>query len=128
MKSLIRPEKYFMSPCSKFLKALTVTSVISVLFISPALADRDNGHGRWNQQNNHGGHQGRRGDHNVNRYGSGYRRAYGYGNQRYYGYSNQNRQPYYNYAQPVYVPPPVYYGPRQSPGISLFFPLNLHQR
>jgi hypothetical protein len=34
----------------------------------------------------------------------------------------------YVYAQPVYVPPPVYYEPRQSPGISLFFPLDLRER
>ncbi len=32
--------------------------------------------------------------------------------------------PYY-YSQPVYVPPPVYYEPYQSPGINLFFPLDL---
>jgi hypothetical protein len=130
MKSLIQPEKYFMSPCSKILIALTVTSVISVLFLSSALADRDNGHGRRGyQQNNHGSNQGRRGDHDGNRYRSGYRQptGRGYGNRQYYESNYRNRQPYYNYAQPVYVPPPVYYEPRQSPGISLFFPLNLHQ-
>jgi hypothetical protein len=37
------------------------------------------------------------------------------------------RDPYY-YSQPVYVPPPVYYPPQPSPGISLFFPLNLRGR
>ena len=31
----------------------------------------------------------------------------------------------YSYAQPVYVPPPVYYEPQRSAGISLFFPLDL---
>ena len=36
------------------------------------------------------------------------------------------RQPY-AYSQPVYVPPPVYYEPQQSPGISLFFPLDLRR-
>lgn len=34
------------------------------------------------------------------------------------------REPYY-YSRPVYVPPPVYYPPQQSPGVSLFFPLDL---
>jgi hypothetical protein len=34
----------------------------------------------------------------------------------------------YGYAQPVYVPPPVYYPPQPSPGISLFVPLNLRIR
>jgi hypothetical protein len=27
----------------------------------------------------------------------------------------------------VFVPPPVYYAPQQSPGINLFLPLNLHR-
>jgi hypothetical protein len=31
----------------------------------------------------------------------------------------------YRYSQPVYAPPPVYYEPRPSPGISLFFPLDI---
>jgi hypothetical protein len=30
----------------------------------------------------------------------------------------------YHYSQPVYAPPPVYYAPQQSPGISFFFPLD----
>jgi hypothetical protein len=34
------------------------------------------------------------------------------------------REPYH-YSQPVYAPAPVYYPPQQSPGISLFFPLDL---
>ena len=42
----------------------------------------------------------------------------------YYNYRPRYAQPYY-YSAPVYVPPPVYYAPRQSPGISLFFPLDL---
>lgn len=33
----------------------------------------------------------------------------------------------YRYERPVYVPPPVYYEPRQSPGISFFFPLDLRR-
>ena len=41
-----------------------------------------------------------------------------------YTYRPQYNAPYY-YSAPVYVPPPVYYAPRQSPGISLFFPLEL---
>jgi hypothetical protein len=37
-------------------------------------------------------------------------------------YRPQYREPYH--SQPVYVPPPVYYAPQQSPGISFFFPLD----
>src|ERR1700730_9990029 len=36
-------------------------------------------------------------------------------------------QPRY-YPQPVYAPPIVYYPPEQSPGISLFLPLDIHIR
>jgi len=32
------------------------------------------------------------------------------------------------YPQPVYAPPVVYYPPQQSPGISLFLPLDIHIR
>ena len=31
----------------------------------------------------------------------------------------------HNYSRPVYAPPPVYYAPQPSPGISLFLPLNI---
>jgi hypothetical protein len=43
---------------------------------------------------------------------------------------HENRSQYrnsYNYAQPAYAPPPVYYAPQQSPGISLFFPLDFRR-
>ena len=126
MKSLIQNTKHFMSTGGKVVIALTFASAISVLSISTAFADHDNGHGRWNQQNNHGGNQGWRGDHDGNRYRPEYRQPSGYGNQQSYNY--RHLQPnYYNYAQPVYVPPPIYYAPRQSPGVSLFFPLNIRQ-
>jgi Ni/Co efflux regulator RcnB len=32
------------------------------------------------------------------------------------------------YPQPVYAPPAVYYPPQQSPGLSLFVPLDIHIR
>jgi len=108
MKTLIQKTRYFSSTGSKVVVGLVFASVIGVLSISPALADHDNGHGRGNRGGNHG-HQEWRGDHD------GYR-----------GYRPGYQQPY-NYAQPVYVPPPVYYTPQQSPGISLFLPLNLRR-
>ena len=37
------------------------------------------------------------------------------------------REPYY-YARPVYVPQPIYYPPQPSPGITLFFPLDVRVR
>ncbi|MCK9395271.1 MAG: hypothetical protein M0Q44_06755 [Methylobacter sp.] len=109
MKTLIQKTKYFSLSSSKGLITLIFASVISVLSISIALADHDNGHGRRGNWGDDDGRQEWRGDHD------------GYGRFR-PGYP----QPY-NYAQPVYVPPPVYYPPQQSPGISLFFPLNLRR-
>lgn len=110
MKTLIQKTRYFsLSSSKKGLITLIFASVISVLSISPALADHDDDHGRRGNWGDDDGRQEWRGDHD------------GYGRFR-PGYL----QPY-NYAQPVYVPPPVYYPPQQSPGISLFFPLNLRR-
>jgi len=85
--------------------ALAFASLISAFSISPAFADRDNGH----RQDARHSQREWRGDRDGHRY---YRPVY--------------RRPYV-YAQPVYVPPPVYYEPRQSAGISLFFPLDLRR-
>jgi|SRR5450830_45032 len=108
MQYFILQSRYFRSAGSKALMALVFTSVISGLSISPALADNDGGHGNQGQR----GRQG----HNDQRGWRGDRGGYGY----------EYRQPYV-YAQPVYIPPPVYYEPRQSPGISLFFPLDIRR-
>jgi Ni/Co efflux regulator RcnB len=39
----------------------------------------------------------------------------------------RHEEPRY-YPQPIYAPPAVYYPPQQSPGVSLFLPLNIHIR
>lgn len=101
----------FWSIGRKVLSIIAMASAVMTLIVSPALADRDGNHGRGDRHGRHG-QQHWRGDHD------GYRQAYRY--QRTYP------QPYY-YAQPVYVPPPVYYEPQRSPGISLFFPLDLRR-
>jgi hypothetical protein len=97
--------------------ALTLASAIGLLAATPALAERNDGHGRnqqrAEQQRNHG-QKAWQGERRNYRQPSRDSRSY---------YSNR---PYY-YAQPVYVPPPVYYEPQQSPGISLFFPLDLRR-
>jgi len=113
MKSLIGQSRYFESMLSKIVITITLVTTLSFLSMASAFADRDNGHGRGNRQNKQNFRQWRNDDE-----GYGYRQSYGY---RY-------RQPHYNYAQPVYVPPPVYYGPMQAPGINLVFPLNLRHR
>ena len=106
MKSLIQQTRYFSSTGRKVVMALAFASAISGLSISPVLADNDDGHGRGDRYGDRG-----RGDrHGNHREGYGYREGY--------------RYPYV-YAQPVYAPPPVYYEPRPSPGISIFFPIDL---
>jgi hypothetical protein len=89
-------------------RALSVVflgSAITLLASNSALAEYNRGQRHGNQHGDHG-QRGWHGDRQGNRYPPGYR---------------------YPYAQPVYVPPPVYYEPRQSPGISLFFPLDLRR-
>lgn len=112
MKSSIRQARHFSSTGAKVAMALAFASLISGMFISPAYAAKDDGHSRAAQQR---GARSQRG-HHVNRERNEYRPQY----------RPQYRRPYY-YAEPVYVPPPVYYEPRQSPGISLFFPLDLRR-
>ena len=102
MKTSIQKIRYFKFIRSKVVIGLILASAISLSSLSPALADHGNGHG-WDNRGGNRGHQQWRGDRD------------GYG-----GYRPIYRQSY-SYAQPVYVPPPVYYPPQQSPGISLFF-------
>ena len=87
---------------------VALTSLIGGLSVSPAFAD--NGHDQRSRHDNHGqrdhGDRGHR-DHHGDRRDYEYRR--------------------YGYAQPVYAPPPVYYEPQQSSGISFFFPLDFRR-
>jgi len=111
MKSTIRQVSFRGLSGRKAVLALALASLIGALAISPAFADNDhdNGRGRgWGHR--HGDHQ----------------RDWRGDRDGYYGYQSEYRRPYY-YAQPVYVPPPAYYAPRQSPGVSLFFPLDLRR-
>ncbi|MBF0462908.1 MAG: hypothetical protein HQL87_16165 [Magnetococcales bacterium] len=40
---------------------------------------------------------------------------------------NRHHRRRYHYAQPVYAPPMIYFEPRQSPGIGIFFPLDFRR-
>jgi len=86
----------------KLVLALVCASTLG-LAATPAFAE-DHDRGRRDNHRDNGRHEG----HDRNWRGNGY--GYGY-------------QP-----QPVYVPPPVYYAPQPSPGISLFLPLNIRVR
>ena len=97
------------STTRRVMMALASVAVLGVVCVSPALAERDNHRDR---------HDNRRGANNQREWR---------GNHWVYGGRPLYRHPY-AYAQPVYVPPPVYYEPRQSPGISLFFPLDMRRQ
>jgi len=112
MKSLIQQARHFRLIGRKAVMALAFASAISSLSILPALADNDDGYGRGDRHGDHGDHGQR------DRHGDNGRREWR-GDREGYGYP-------YTYAQPVYVPPPVYYEPRrESSGISIFFPIDL---
>lgn len=87
--------------------ALFVITAFAALAAVPTQADNGGRHGR--------GHE--------HRHSDGGRREWR-DEDRSFSVRPAYPQPYV-YAQPVYVPPPVYYAPRPSPGISLFFPLDL---
>ena len=115
MKALRHKSWYFRSTGIKVVVGFVVASAISVLSLSPALADRDDGYGRGYRDGDRG-HQEWHGNEGYRPGYDGYRHGYG-------GYPHAYPQPY-GYAQPVRVPPPVYYPPQQSPGITLVLPLN----
>ena len=102
MKTSTKQARNFRPTISKIVMALAVASVMGGMAMTPALA-RDNDNRQGHRDN--GRHNGR-GDRHE------YRPVY--------------QQPYY--SQPVYAPPPVYYAPQQSPGISFFIPLDIHRR
>jgi ABC-type Zn2+ transport system substrate-binding protein/surface adhesin len=81
-----------------------LTSILGGLSVSSSFAD--DGH---DQRHNHHGQRDQRGEHDR------------HGDRRDHAYRRDG------YAQPVYVPAPVYYEPRQSSGISLFFPLDFRR-
>jgi len=85
------------------LLALLVASAMGLASLQPALADADN----------HRDEHRDKGAHNEPQHGD--RDRHEYVRPRYV-------------PQPVYVAPPVYYPPQQSPGISLFLPLDVHIR
>jgi hypothetical protein len=94
---------------SKITIALVFASVTSGLGIGPVLAE-DNNHKRDEHHDN--------GMHKSESHVDRDRHEYQHERHEY-------QQPHY-YSRPVYAPPPVYYVPYQSPGISVFLPLDIH--
>ncbi|HEY8024004.1 MAG TPA: hypothetical protein VIF60_05520 [Burkholderiaceae bacterium] len=127
MKTLIRRTGILKIAGHKLLLPLAVAAAACTLFMTPAMAQHDDYHGR---DSNHGhadnrghdgwrdGHEGWRNGHEGWRDGREYRREYDERRWR------DQHHPYY-YAQPVYVPPAVYVEPQPSAGISIFLPIHL---
>jgi hypothetical protein len=112
MKTSTKQAKDFRPTIRKIVLALALVSVMGGMSMSPALSkDDDDRRGHADK----GWHKGEwRGDRDEWRdVRPVYRPVY--------------VEPYY-YSRPVYVPPPVYYPPQQSPGINLFFPLEIRIR
>ena len=100
--------KQFRQPApslGKIMMALALAAVLGAVSITPALSKGNDKH------HDNGWHKGEQ---------RSERSDYYYRERRDAAYY----QPYY-YSAPVYAPPPVYYAPQPSPGISLFFPLDV---
>jgi hypothetical protein len=101
----------FHSVVGKIVTALAFASLVGGISIPPALAD--DGNRQWrHDRGKHEGNRHRDRDWRYQRYEGQYYRP------RHY------QQPYYQPYE-VYVPPPVIYSPPRSPGISLFFPIDI---
>jgi Ni/Co efflux regulator RcnB len=100
----------------KIVMAVAFASVMGSMCMTPALGrDDDRGRHEARDDRDRHGDRDRRGDRDW------------HGDRGRYGYRPEYRHPY-RFAQPVYVPPPVYYPPPPSPGVSLFFPLEIRIR
>jgi hypothetical protein len=110
MKTSMQQTGNFRPTVRKIAIVLAAASLMGGMLIAPALArDGDDGRRGHADKGWHKGQERRGGDRDYY-WQPAYRPVY--------------REPYY-YAQPVYVPPPVYYRAPQSPGVTLFFPLDL---
>ncbi len=112
MKTSIKQARNFRPTLGRIAMALTLVSVVGGLSMTPALG-KDNDDRRGHRDN---------GWHNDNRHDNRHDDRYWREHQRVY-------RPVYAhpYSAPVYVPAP-YYPPQPSPGVSLFFPLDIRIR
>lgn len=112
MKSSRWQAENLISTGRKIMMTFAVASLLSGMAVTSAYADKDKDKNKDKDRD--------RGDqHDNGRHGE----KHGYDGHRYYPEPKRH----YSYVQPVYVPPPVYYEPRQSPGVTVFFPLDLRR-
>ena len=113
MKTSTNQARNFRPTISKIVMALAVASVMGAMAMTPALGQNNESRARAAQDR--GRHDDRNQNDNRNR------------NDR---HDQRASRPAYQhpYSHPVYAPPPVYYAPQQSPGISFFLPLDIRRR
>jgi ABC-type Zn2+ transport system substrate-binding protein/surface adhesin len=108
MKTMAMRSKFLSSPRGKSLVALIAVCGITGVSVMPAHADGNDKRDEHQDKSNH--------------------KDQGHGDK---DHRDRNRraheEPLY-YPQPIYAPPAVYYTSQQSPGISLFVPLDIHIR
>jgi hypothetical protein len=90
----------FRLKAGKIAMAIAVASAMGGLGMTPAFGDEHDNRGGDERDHGHDADRGRQD-------------------------SRDRSHDAYHYAQPVYAPPPDYYRARPSPGISLFFPLDV---
>ena len=114
MKTTTLRFRIFSPQNGKALAALIASSVVCGVAGISMMPTHAEDNDRRDEHHDNGNHKDRgQGDRDRDRDRSRDRREY--------------EQPLY-YPQPVYAPPVVYYPPRQSPGISLFVPLDIRIR
>ena len=106
MKTSTKQSSNFRPIIGKIVMAFALVSVMGSLSMTPAFSKDNESRAKDAQDRGRNDNRNR----NDRRDQRAYRPAY---------------QGSYRYSQPVYAPSPVYYPPQQSPGISLFFPLDL---
>ena len=106
MKTSTERTRHFRPTISRIVMALTLASVMSGMAMTPALGQNRETQSRAKAPQDRNQHDNR--NRNDRRDQHAYRPVY-----------------QHPYSQPVYAPPPVYYAPEPSWGISLFFPLDI---
>ena len=109
MKTMTRRSRFLSPRHGKALMALIASSVvcgIAGISMMPAHADDNDKHDQHQDRGQH--------------------KDQGHGDKDHHDQDRRRHEEPRYYPQPVYAPPPVYYPSQQSPGISLFVPLDIH--
>ena len=123
MKTSANQARHLRPTISKIVMALAVASVMGGITISSALGQDNDSRARAGQDRGRNDDR----DRNDNR-GRNDDRDRNDNRDRNNDRDQREDRPVYvqpYYSEPVYAPPPVYYDAQPSPGINLFFPLDI---